>query len=55
LNKPKVFIAKKIPKNAEEYISKYCEYEIWDRDSAIPRDTLFKKLQDKEGHQTAPK
>ncbi|MGM0396041.1 MAG: 2-hydroxyacid dehydrogenase [Bacillota bacterium] len=30
MNRPKVFIANEIPKEAEEYIAEYCDYVMWD-------------------------
>lgn len=49
MNKPKVYIAEKIPEKIEKYIAKYCDYEMWDLEEKIPRDILFKKLVDKDG------
>ncbi|MBF7096633.1 D-glycerate dehydrogenase [Alkalibacter sp. M17DMB] len=49
MRKKKVFIAKKIPKEVEEYISDHCDYEIWDRDEQIPMDLFYKKIADKDG------
>jgi gluconate 2-dehydrogenase len=49
LTKPKVFIAKKIPKEVEDYIAAYCDYEKWDSEELIPKDILLKKLCDIEG------
>ncbi|MDT8718008.1 D-glycerate dehydrogenase [Clostridium sp. 19966] len=49
MNKPKVFIAKKIPKEVEEYIGEFCEYEKWDGEGTITEEILLEKLQDKEG------
>ncbi len=49
MNKPKVFIARKIPKHVEDYIAEFCDYEKWDKDEFIPRDMLLKRIQDKEG------
>jgi glyoxylate/hydroxypyruvate/2-ketogluconate reductase len=49
MNKPKVFIAEKIPKAAERYIAKYCDYEIWNKEERIPREILLQKLVDKDG------
>lgn len=47
--KPKVFIAKKIPKHVEDYIAQFCDYEKWDNEGQISRDILLKKLHDKDG------
>lgn len=49
MEKPKVFIAMKIPKEVEAYIGKYCEYEIWQADRDITKDELKRKLSDKDG------
>lgn len=50
--KPKVFIAKAIPKEVEELISRHCEYRIWDKDEEIPNELLKKELADVEGFLT---
>ena len=47
--KPKVYIAKKISKEAEHYIGEFCDYEKWDNDKRITRVELLNKLSDKEG------
>ncbi|OOM76715.1 D-glycerate dehydrogenase [Clostridium sp. BL-8] len=49
MEKPKVFIAMKIPKEVEAYIGEYCEYEIWQADRDITKDELKHKLSDKDG------
>jgi gluconate 2-dehydrogenase len=49
MSKPKVFIAKKIPKEVEEYIAEFCDYEIWDSMEIIPREVLLERILDKEG------
>ncbi|HYE12086.1 MAG TPA: D-glycerate dehydrogenase [Patescibacteria group bacterium] len=49
MTKPKVFIAKRIPKEVEDYIAEFCDYEIWEHDKTIPRELLREKLYDKEG------
>ncbi|MFC0273391.1 2-hydroxyacid dehydrogenase [Metabacillus herbersteinensis] len=47
--KPKVFIAKPIPKEVEEYISHYCEYKIWDQQEPIPKDILLNEVAEVDG------
>lgn len=47
--KPNVFIAKSIPKEVEDYIAQYCEYEIWDQEGLIPQDILLQKAMKAEG------
>ncbi|TGA96041.1 D-glycerate dehydrogenase [Sporolactobacillus shoreae] len=49
MKKPKVYIAMGVPKEVEEYISKYCEYEKWQADRDITRSELKRKLSDKDG------
>jgi len=49
LNRPKVFIASKLPKEAETYIAKFCDYEKWEGKGTIPKEELFQKLYDKDG------
>jgi len=47
--KPKVYIAKEISKEAENYIGEFCEYEKWDSEKKITRSELLKNISDKEG------
>jgi len=47
--KAKVFISKAIPKEVEDYISEYCDYEIWREDKHIPDEILFEKSKDVVG------
>lgn len=49
MGRPKVFIAKKIPREVEKYIGEYCDYEIWPFDYQIKRDELYEKIRDVEG------
>lgn len=49
MRKPKVFIAKKVPVEVENYIGAFCDYEKWDSEEVIPRELLLKKISDKEG------
>ncbi|WP_160669897.1 D-glycerate dehydrogenase [Clostridium sp. C8-1-8] len=48
MSKPKVYIAKFIPQEVEDYIAQYCDYEKCE-DEAITRDQLIEKLKDKDG------
>ena len=47
--KPKVFIARPIPKKVEEYIAQYCEYKIWDKEEAISQEVLIEEAKQAEG------
>lgn len=47
--KPKVFIARPIPKEVEAYIAEHCDYRKWDLESSIPRNELFAELSDVHG------
>lgn len=47
--KPKVFIARNVPKEVEDYIAEHCIYDKWDRPELIPRDALLASLSDAEG------
>jgi glyoxylate/hydroxypyruvate/2-ketogluconate reductase len=49
MTKPKVLIVKRVTKEAEEHIAKFCDYEKWDAEGEISREVLFEKLADKEG------
>ncbi len=49
MNKPKVFIANKIPSEVENYISRFCDYEKWESEETITRKDLLENLHDKEG------
>jgi glyoxylate/hydroxypyruvate/2-ketogluconate reductase len=49
MNKPKVFISRPIPADVEDYIGKFCDYEIWNSKEIIPKSELFLKLKDKDG------
>ncbi|QAA30534.1 2-hydroxyacid dehydrogenase [Clostridium manihotivorum] len=48
MNKPKVYIAKFIPQEVEDYIAQYCDYEKCE-DEDITREQLIEKLKDKDG------
>ncbi|GKV64830.1 MULTISPECIES: D-glycerate dehydrogenase [unclassified Sporosarcina] len=50
--KPKVFIAKPIPKEVEDYIAKHCEYKIWNGEESVPESELLKEVADVEGLMT---
>lgn len=49
MSRPKVFIATKTSRAAQEYIEKFCDCEKWEGKGPIPREELFKKLEDKDG------
>ncbi|HZK55208.1 MAG TPA: bifunctional glyoxylate/hydroxypyruvate reductase B, partial [Desulfosporosinus sp.] len=46
---PRVFIARKVPREVEDYIAQYCDYEKWNGHGIIPRHELLKVLGDSEG------
>lgn len=45
MDKPKVFIAKNAGQEVVKYISKYCDCEMWDKNSGIPRKKLLEAIQ----------
>ncbi|UXH46820.1 D-glycerate dehydrogenase [Rossellomorea vietnamensis] len=47
--KPKVFIAKPIPQEVEDYLSSYCDYKVWEHEEPIPYERLIEELQDVVG------
>ena len=47
--RPKVFIAKKVPREVEDYIAQYCDFEKWNGEGIIPRSKLLEALRDSEG------
>lgn len=47
--RPKIFIAKKIPREVEDYIAQYCDYDKWNGPGLIPRNELLKVIGDLEG------
>lgn len=47
--KPKVYIARSIPKQVEEYIAEHCDYEKWEEEFAIPREQLLEAVRDVDG------
>lgn len=47
--KPKVYIAKPVPKEVEDYIAKHCDYKIWRNHTPIPEDILKEEIADVEG------
>lgn len=47
--RPKVFIARKVPREVEDYIAQYCDYEKWNWPGIIPRNELLKVLGESEG------
>lgn len=49
MRRPKVYIAKSIPHEVEEYISKYCDLEKWSSDEDITREELLERLKDIDG------
>ncbi len=49
MKKHKVFIAKKVPKEVEDFIGAYCDYEKWEGEGRISRGELLERIQDKEG------
>ncbi|MCG7331894.1 2-hydroxyacid dehydrogenase [Salinicoccus roseus] len=49
--RPKVFITKSVPTEVESYISKHCDYEIWEGDP-LPKEELLKKIESVDGVMT---
>ena len=49
LGRSKVFVAKPVSNKVIEYISKYCDCEMWDSEKGIPRDVLLEKMKDVDG------
>ncbi|MGV8981900.1 2-hydroxyacid dehydrogenase [Clostridium sp.] len=47
--KPRVYIAKEVSKEVEDYIGEFCDYEKWESDKKITRMELLTKLVDKDG------
>ncbi|RXT05659.1 D-glycerate dehydrogenase [Ammoniphilus sp. CFH 90114] len=47
--KPKVFVARPIPIEVEQYIAEHCEVEKWLGEDTIPRAELLKAVQQVEG------
>ena len=50
--KPKVFIAKPIPQEVEDFIAEYCDYRIWNGNGQITESELLKEIADVEGLMT---
>lgn len=49
MNRPKVFLASKLPAEAEDYIARFCDCEKWEGKGTISKEELLQKLSDKEG------
>lgn len=47
--KPKIFIAKPIPKEVKKYLGRHCEYRIWDKKEPIPKRILMKEISEVHG------
>lgn len=47
--KPKVYIARRVPKDVEEYIAEHCEYKIWDKKDPIPQEVLIEESKEVTG------
>ncbi len=47
--RPKVFIARKVPREVEDYVAQYCDCEKWNGAGLIPRNELLKVLGNSEG------
>lgn len=47
--KPKVYIARTISKEVEEYISEHCDYRKWEGDGKIPLDILTEEIKNVDG------
>ncbi|AET68552.1 lactate dehydrogenase-like oxidoreductase [Desulfosporosinus orientis DSM 765] len=46
---PKVFIAKPIPQTVRDYLGKFCEFAMWDKERPINRQELIEQISDREG------
>lgn len=53
--KPRVFIAKPVPKEVQDYIGQYCDYRMWDQQESIPMDVLLKEVAEAEGLMAPPR
>ncbi|QBP42484.1 2-hydroxyacid dehydrogenase [Paenisporosarcina antarctica] len=51
--KPKIFVTQLIPDTVKVYLENYFTVEIWEQQEIIPRETLYKKIQESEGLLTA--
>lgn len=49
MRRHKVYIGQKIPKEVEEYIGTYCDYEKWKGEGVAPRSEVLKNIADKDG------
>jgi gluconate 2-dehydrogenase len=49
MNKPKVYITSPVPNEIKEYISEYCDVEMWESEDKLPKEELFHKVADKDG------
>ncbi|MEY8763252.1 MULTISPECIES: 2-hydroxyacid dehydrogenase [Clostridium] len=49
MDRPRVFIARSVPKKVEEFIAKYCDYEKWNFEEDISEEELVKNLKDMDG------
>jgi glyoxylate/hydroxypyruvate/2-ketogluconate reductase len=47
--KPKVYIAKRVPKEVQDFLFPYCDFKMWDSEELIPRSLLLKEVADCEG------
>ncbi|WP_142826709.1 2-hydroxyacid dehydrogenase [Planococcus soli] len=47
--KPKVYIARPISQEVEEYIGEHCDYRKWQGEGRIPLDMLMEEIKDVEG------
>lgn len=47
--KPTVYLARRIPQEAEEYIARHCEVRKWESPDPIPRSVLLQELSEAEG------
>lgn len=47
--KPKVYLAKVVPNEVEEYVAQHCSYQMWPVDESISREKLLTEVADVEG------
>src|SRR5699024_3236835 len=49
MGKPKVFITRELPGEAEEHIAKYCDYEIWNGEDRANYKDVLERVGDIDG------
>lgn len=49
MDRPKVFVTRRVPEDGINLLRKFCEVTQWDSDDAIPRSELIKGIKDVDG------